>query len=307
MLQWLRIGLEPVLGPAARVGIAAVFVLFMLLQRDELRDRFIRLVGRGQLHVTTEALDDAARRVSRYLAVQVFINTLNGALVAAGLVIIGLPGALFWGLTAALLRFVPYVGTWVAAVMPIVLSLAVFDGWVRPLLVAGLFLFTDLACASILEPWLFGARTGASPIAILTSTVFWTWLWGGVGLFLATPLTVCLVVIGRYVPQLEFLAVMLGDGPALPAHMRFYQRLLAMDEQGAEDMIHQSHKRMPPAAIYDTLVGPALREAEHDRRCGTLNGRREAFVRTAIARWTGELGTSADSGGGGDGKGGPAG
>jgi predicted PurR-regulated permease PerM len=128
MLQWLRIGLEPVLGPAARVGIAAVFVLFMLLQRDELRDRFIRLVGRGQLHVTTEALDDAARRVSRYLAVQVFINTLNGALVAAGLVIIGLPGALFWGLTAALLRFVPYVGTWVAAVMPIVLSLAVFDG-----------------------------------------------------------------------------------------------------------------------------------------------------------------------------------
>jgi predicted PurR-regulated permease PerM len=225
IIDTFTVVLGPLVGPLASLGIATVFVIFMLLQKEELRDRFIRVVGRGELSVTTNALDDAARRVSRYLAVQVIVNALTGTAIAIGLTLIGVPRAPLWGLMAALLRFVPIVGSWIAAVVPILLSLAVFDDWLRPILVVGLFSTIDLSVANVLEPALYGTRTGVAPIALFASMVFWTWLWGGIGLFLATPLTVCLVVIGRHVPQLELLSVLLGDarGAAAARHDARYE------------------------------------------------------------------------------------
>ncbi len=217
VFQLLVAVLGPLIAPLAHIGIATVLVIFMLLQRDELLDRVRRLAGRDHLHVTSKALGLAGVRVSRYLATQAFINVLHGTVIAIGLELIGVPRALLWGFLAAVLRYLPFIGTWVAAAIPIVLALAMFDDWVRPLLVAGLFLAIDLLSANLLEPWLYGTRTGVAPIAVLVSAIFWTWLWGGIGLFLSTPLTVCLVVIGRHVPQLEFLAVLLSDEPALAA------------------------------------------------------------------------------------------
>jgi predicted PurR-regulated permease PerM len=205
--------LGPLVGPLVNIFIATVLVIYMLLQRDELLARVHRLIGRDHLDETTETISTATSLVSRYLAVTAFINVLHGVVIATGLELIGVPRALLWGLLAAVLRYLPYMGTWVTASIPILLAFALFDDWVRPLLVAGMFLTLDLTSAYFLEPWLLGARIGVTSLAILISAIFWTWLWGGIGLFLATPLTVCLVVIGRHVPQLQFLAVLLSDEP----------------------------------------------------------------------------------------------
>jgi predicted PurR-regulated permease PerM len=200
-------------------------VIFLLLKREDLRDRLIYLVGPGRLNTTTEALDDAAGRVSRYLLMQSIVNGSQGIAVGLGLFAIGLPNAILWGLLSALLKFIPYLGPWISALAPIALSLAVFDDWTRPLLTVGWIVILELVSSNSVEPWLYGASIGVSPFALLLAAVFWTWLWGIAGLMLSAPLTVCLVVMGKYIPQLQFLSALLGDKPVLEPKARFYQRL----------------------------------------------------------------------------------
>jgi predicted PurR-regulated permease PerM len=194
----------PVLAPLGRAGIVVIFTVFMLFKREDLRDRLLRLVGLGQLNLMTQALDDAAGRVSRYILMQFLVNAGFGTLFGLGLYLIGVPNPALWGVVAGILRIVPYVGTLVAATLPIALSLAVFDGWIRPLLVFLLVAGIELILANFVEPWLYGAHVGISSLALLVTSVFWAVLWGPAGLILATPLTVCVVVLGRYVPQLSF-------------------------------------------------------------------------------------------------------
>ena len=194
-------------------GIVVILVVFFLVRREDLRDRFIRLVGRGQLTVTTQMLEDAATRVSRYLSMLFIINATFGIAVGIGLYLIGVPNAILWGILATTLRFIPYIGPWIAAAMPIGLSMAVSTGWAAPILTVSLFVSLELFSNNLMEPWLYGKNTGMSAVAVLVAAVFWTWLWGIAGLLLATPLTVCLLVIGKHVPQLSFLSILLGNEP----------------------------------------------------------------------------------------------
>ena len=202
-------------------------MIFMLQKREELRNRIIRLAGRGQIVAATRFVDEAGQRISRFLLMQAIVNGAFGLILGLGLLLMGVKYALLWGFLAALLRYLPYIGPYLAAVFPISLSLAMFDGWGTTLMVAGLFLTLELIVANAIEPWLYGQSMGVSEIALLVSAAFWAFLWGPVGLVLSSPLTVCLVMLGRYVPQLEFLAVILGDKPALDTGVSFYQRLLA--------------------------------------------------------------------------------
>jgi predicted PurR-regulated permease PerM len=272
----------PVLAPLGRTGIVVIFTVFMLLKREDLRNRLLRLVGLGQLNLTTQALDDAAGRVSRYLLMQFLVNAGFGILFGFGLYLIGVPYPVLWGVLAAILRIVPYVGTLTAAVLPIVLSLAVFDGWLRPLLVFLLVAGLELIVANFIEPWLYGAHVGISSLALLVTAVFWTVLWGPAGLILSTPLTVCVVVLGRYVPQLSFLHILLGDEPALAAEAQIYQRLLAMDQLEAHTIVGQFLKVRPLVELYDSVLIPALGMAEQDRHKGAIDAAREEFLFLSI-------------------------
>ena len=204
----------------------------MLLEREELRDRMLWLIGAQDLTLTTHAVDDAMQRVSRYLGMQSLICGIHGLAVGIGLAVIGVPGAVLWGALSAVLRFLPYFGPWLAAAGPIALALAAFPGWSAPLLTVALFVILELVSNNVLEPWLYGASAGLSPFGVVFSAVFWAWLWGIPGLLIATPLTVCLVVAGRYVRGLEYFTVLLGDRPALLPDVRLYQRLLALDLGG---------------------------------------------------------------------------
>jgi methylmalonyl-CoA mutase cobalamin-binding subunit len=271
-------------------GIVVVFVIFFLVRREDLRDRFIRLVGHGQMTVTTQALDDAARRVSQYLAMQLAINVSFGVPVAIGLWLIGVPNVLLWGLLATALRFIPYIGAWIAACMPIGLALAISPGWRVPLMAVGLFLALELLINNVVEPWLYGSRTGVSPVAVIVAALFWAWLWGGIGLVLATPLTACLVVIGKYVPGLSFLNVLLGDGPVFDPPTRVYQRLLASDHEEAMELVEEYLKTKPLVQLYDDVLTPALVLAEHDRHRGELDEQREQYVYATLKEMIDELG-----------------
>ena len=266
------------LGTVGVAGIVLVFTVFMLLRREDLRNRFIRLVGRGHLNLMTQALDDASHRISKYLLLQFLVNAAYGLVVGIGLHFIGLPNALLWGVIAAVLRFLPYVGPPIGALLPTVLSLAVFDGWARSLMVIGLFLVIEIIVANFLEPMLYGAHTGISSLAILVAAVFWTLLWGPVGLVLSTPLTVCLVVLGRYVPQLEFLHILLGDEPVLTPEAQFYQRLLAGDHREARQVLEQHLEGSSLLELYDSVVIPALALAEQDRHQNDLDEAVERFI-----------------------------
>lgn len=269
----------PLLGPLGTAGIVAIFVLFMLLQRDDLRDRMIRLLGTGHLDVTTRALAEGGHRVSRYLLMELAINVTYGIPIGVGLWLIGVPGAALWGLLAAVLRFIPYIGVWLAAALPFALSLAVFHGWLGALAVAGLFVVVELVVANVMEPWLYGSSTGMSPLGVLVAVVFWSALWGPVGLVLAIPLTACLVVAGRYVPQLEFFSILLGRDPALSPVVQFYQRLLAGDDDEAEDLADEHLRRHGLVSLYDEVMIPALHLAERDRHDGKLEADREQTIR----------------------------
>jgi predicted PurR-regulated permease PerM len=279
----------PILAPLGRAGMVAIFTVFMLFKREDLRNRILRLVGLGQLNLMTQALDDAAGRVSRYILLQFLVNAGFGTLFGFGLYLIGVPNPALWGAVAGILRIVPYVGTLVAAMLPIALSLAVFDGWLRPLLVFLLVAGLELIIANLVEPWLYGAHVGISSLALLVTAVFWTVLWGPAGLILSTPLTVCVVVLGRYVPQLSFLHILLGDEPVLAAEAQIYQRLLAMDQLEAHTIVDQFLKGKPLVELYDSVLIPALSMAEQDRHKGAIDAAREEFLFLSIEEMIAEF------------------
>jgi predicted PurR-regulated permease PerM len=282
--------LGPLLSPLGTAAIVIVFVIFILLEREDLRNRLIRLVGSQQLNLTTQALDDAAFRVSRYLQMQLLINATYGLVIAAGLFFIGLPNAILWGVLTMMLRFVPYIGPWIAATIPMLLSLAVFDDWTRPALVLSLFLVNELISNNVMEPWLYGSSTGISTIGILVSAVFWTWLWGPIGLVMATPLTVCFTVLGKYVPQMSFLNTLLSDDQVLPPHSRFYQRLLAQDPEEAAEVAEEYLKGSTLQSLYDHVLLPALSLAEQDRHSGELDETKQQFICQTVRELVDDLG-----------------
>src|SRR5215510_12894130 len=257
------------LGLLADAGLVLVLLLFMLIAHRDLRDRLFRLVGYGRVTVTTKALDEAARRISRSLIMQAVVNGTYGSAVGLGLFCLGVPYALMWGLFAAMLRFIPYIGPTVAALLPIALSMAVFAGWVRPLLVGGLFVVLEIATYMGLEPLLYGWGAGVSQVALLLAIAFWAWLWGPVGLILATPLTVCLGVLGKYVPYLSFLDVLLSDEPVTDLN-RYYQRLVARDQDGALEIVEELLKTRTLLNVYEDVVIPALYYAKQDQRRDNL-------------------------------------
>ena len=286
-IQMLMGVLWPVIGPLANTLVVIVIVIFMLMAGEDLRDRLIHLVGRGRLRVTTQALDDAGQRISRYLRAQVMVNASFGLAIGTGLYFIGIPNAVFWGLLGMVLRFLPYIGPWIAAALPLALSIAMFQSWTQPVLTVGLFVAVELVVANVVEPWLYGATTEISPLAVVVSALFWTWLWGGVGLVLATPLTVCLAVAGKYLPDLAFLDLLMGDKPSIAPGDRLYQRLLALNEEEASDIIERQVREQTALAAFDDAVLPALRSIEADFRAGVLSdaARADAFqiVRQIIA------------------------
>jgi predicted PurR-regulated permease PerM len=271
-LETLRNVGGPLIAPFATAGLVVVLVIFMLLQREDLRDRVLRLVGGREVARATEAMDDAAKRISRYLLMQLIINLLYGIPVGIGLYFIGVPNPILWGCLATVLRFIPYLGPVLAALFPIALSFAVAPGWTLPLLTVGLFVILELFSNNVLEPWLYGSSTGLSPVAILVAAVFWTMLWGPLGLLVSTPLTVCLVVLGRHVPQLAFFNVLLGDEPALDPEVKFYQRLLARDPDEATELAEEYLEDGSLDKLYDSVILPALVHAEQDRLRGSLDG-----------------------------------
>ena len=260
------------------IGIVIVLVVFFLVRREDLRDRFIHLIGKGHVTVTTQMLEDANIRVSRYLSMLFLVNVTFGISVGIGLFLIGVPSAPLWGILAAALRFIPYVGPWIAAAMPIGLSMAISTGWVAPLLTAGLFVVLELLSNNVLEPWLYGKHTGVSAVAVLVAAVFWLWLWGPVGLLLATPLTVCLLVVGKHVPQLSFLNVLLGNEPVFEPKKRIYQRLVAGDQEEADELLEDLLEHSPPIEVYDTVVIPALALAETHWHRGEFNDGKHKFI-----------------------------
>lgn len=276
--ELLKTYAAPILGPLGQAALVVVFVIFILFQREDLRDRMIRLIGQGRFDVTTRAFDDAGSRISRYLLMQLIINVSYGVPVAIGLWLLGLPGALLWGLLAALLRFIPFLGPWLAASMPTLLSLAVFDGWYWPLAVVGLFLALELLLNNVLEPWLYGSSTGLSPVGVILAVVFWSALWGLVGLVVAIPLTVCLVVAGRHLPQLRFFTILLSRDPALAPAQRFYQRLLAGDQDEAEELARAYFGEHGLVRLYDEVMVPAMHLAERNRHAGHLTDTEEDAV-----------------------------
>jgi predicted PurR-regulated permease PerM len=289
VLDYFRDLAMPVLRPLGVTGLVLIFTVFMLIKQFDLRHRLLRLVGLGQINTMTQALDDAAQRVSRYLLMQVLVNASFGTLFGFGLYFIGVPNPVLWGVLAGLLRIVPYVGTMLAAVLPIALSLVAFDGWLPPVLVFLLFAGLELIIANFVEPWLYGANTGISSLALLMAAVFWTLLWGPAGLILSTPLTVCVVVMGRYVPQLSFLHILLGDEVVLAAEAQIYERLLAMDQLEARAIVDQFLKEKPLLELYDSVLIPALSLAEQDRHKGAIDTAREEFFFLSINEMINEL------------------
>nr|WP_245304451.1 AI-2E family transporter [Rhizobium aethiopicum] len=273
----------PLLGPIASLGLIIVVVIFMLLEREELRDRFIRLVGYGDLHRTTEAIQEAGSRVARYLLMQLVVNCAYGVPLALGLWAVGIPNPALWGMLAIVLRFVPYIGPVIATVLPLFLAFAVDPGWSLVLWVGAIFVVLELTSNNVIEPWLYGSRTGLSPLAIIVAAIFWAWLWGPVGLVLSTPLTVCLAVLGRYVPQFEFLEVVFGSDPVLDPKERLYQRLLAGDPDEATDYAEEFLEEDYLEDYYGKVAIPALLLAEKDRRRGVLTAEQmEQVFGTAI-------------------------
>ncbi len=256
--------LGPLLDPLALTFLVAVFVIFMLLEHDKLRNRFIQLIGPQQINFTTQALDAAADRVSRYLRMLLIVNSIYGCIATAGLFVLGVPNPVLWGTLAGLLRFVPFIGPIAGGLIPFLISLAVSNGWLHPLGVLALFALAEVIASNVLEPLLFGSSVGISPLAVITSMVFWLWLWGPVGLILAMPLTVCLTVMGNYVPRLSFLTTLLSDRDALSPPVRFYQRLLAFDVEEALEICEEYQKQSSVEALCDDVLIPALRLAQTD-------------------------------------------
>ena len=281
-LQILQSIVGPLLQPLAMVGLVIVFAIMILLEREDLRDRLLRLAGRRDLHRTTVAMDDAARRISRYLSRQLVVNACCRLPIGFGLALIGIPNAALWGIFAALLRFLPYLGIVIAACFPLALAVAVDPGWMLLVWVALLFVGVELVVADVLEPWVYAASTGLSSVALIAAATFWTWLWGPVGLLRSTPLTVCLVVLGRHVPQLEFLDVMLGNQLVLQPDETFYQRLLANNPEEATEQAEEFARERSLAEFFDEVAIPALIRAQVDSDDGTLLPERRLMIKEGI-------------------------
>lgn len=282
-LEFMQVVLAPVLGPLGTAALVLLLLIFMLLQREELRNRLIRLIGQGRISATARAMDDAGARVSKYLLMQLVVNVTYGIPVAIGLYFIGVPNAILWGALATVLRFIPYVGPWIAAAFPILLSLASSPGWMAPLLTIGLFIVLELISNNVMEPWLYGSSTGVTPIALIVAALVWTWLWGPVGLVLATPLTVCLVVMGRHIPKLSFLSIILSDEEALTPAEDCYQRLLRAGEQDEMELVDHFLKTNPLASLFDSVLVPVIAAAETDHRQGFLEAGQLDFVEQGVS------------------------
>jgi predicted PurR-regulated permease PerM len=274
--------LAPVLGPLSTTAIVFIFATFILLQRQDLRDRLIRLFGSEDLHRTTLAMDDAARRLSKYFLTQLGINAGFGCIIGIGLTVIGVPSPLLWGILATLLRFLPYIGAPLAAILPLALAAAVDPGWSTMIWTGALYLLSEAVTGQVIEPMLYGHSTGLSPLSVMVAATFWTWLWGPIGLILSTPLTLCLLVLGRHVKRLEFLDVLLGDRPALTPVESFYQRLLAGDPDEALDQAELLLKDRSLSSYYDEVAVRGLQLAANDALRGVLTEAHLQRIRAAI-------------------------
>jgi hypothetical protein len=294
-LENLRSLIAPLLNPLATTGIIIIFVIFILIQREDLRNRLIRLAGSHDLQRTTAAMDDAATRLSRLFLAQLMINATFGLTIGAGLSFIGVPSAILWGILAAVLRFVPYIGSAISAAFPLALAAAVDPSWSMLAWTLALFLSVGPAVSQVIEPLVYGQSTGLSPVAIVVSATFWTALWGPIGLVLATPLTVCLVVLGRHVERLEFLDVIFGDRPALSPSEMFYQRMLAGDPTEAAGKAEEFLKEKSLSSYFDEVALKGLLLAQVDAKRGTLDLARMTKIRDAVTEFASDLSTQDDS------------
>jgi predicted PurR-regulated permease PerM len=293
-LESLRTLISPLVHPLATTGIIIIFVIFILLQREDLRNRLIRLAGSYDLQRTTAALDDAAARLSRLFLTELIVNGAFGVVIGTGLWLIGIPSAILWGILAAVLRFVPYIGAVIAAAFPLALAVAVDPGWSMLLWTLALFLVVEPVVGQVIEPMVYGHSTGLSPVAVVASATFWTALWGPIGLVLATPLTVCLVVLGRHVERLEFLDVMFGDRPALSPPEIFYQRMLAGDPTEAAEKAEQFLKERSLASYYDEVALKGLQLAQADAERGALDPERLTKIRDAVSEFASDVSDQDD-------------
>jgi predicted PurR-regulated permease PerM len=293
-LQVLAALIEPLIHPLTTTGIVVIFVIFILLQQNDLRNRLVRLAGAKDLHRTTAALDDAGQRLSRLFLTQLALNAAFGFVIGTALWLIGVPSAPLWGMLAMIMRFVPYIGALISAIFPLVLAAAVGPGWTMVLMTAALFLIAETVVGQAIEPMIYGHSTGLSPVAVIAAATFWTWLWGPIGLILATPLTMCLVVLGRHVDQLKFLEVMFGDEPPLTPAELIYQRMLARDPVEAADQARVFLKEKPLAAYYDEILLEGLRLAQADAQRGLLDEDRMNRIRDAVAEIVDDLATHTD-------------
>jgi len=283
LLQILSNVVGPMLQPVAEAGLVLLFVIMILLKREDLRDRLLRLAGAQDLHRTTAAMNEAAQRVSKYLLMQLAVGLCYGLPVGIGLAVIGIPNAPLWGLAGVLLRFVPYIGGPLTAVVPCALAIAVSPSWGPFFWTVLLFVAMEAVTANVIEPWIYARTTGLSSVAVVAAATFWTWLWGPVGLLLATPLTVCLAVLGRYLPPLRFLDILLGNQPVLSPQESFYQRLLARDPEEATEQAEEFAKEKSIEAFFDEVAIPALALAQADSDRGVLAGHRRAIIAEGFA------------------------
>jgi predicted PurR-regulated permease PerM len=271
--------ITPLLGPLGTAALVLLLVIFMLFEREDLRNRLIRLIGQGRISATTHAMEDAADRVSRYLRMQLFVNVCYGTCIGIGLYFIGVPNALLWGALGTVLRFIPYVGVWIATLLPTLLAIAISPHWMMPVLAFAVCGGVEVMVSNAVEPLLYGKHTGVSSIALIMAAVFWTWLWGPLGLIMATPLTVCLVVIGRHVPRLSFLSVLLSDEEPLTPAEECYHRLLTAGEQDETELVETYLKTNSLMALYDSVLIPAITAAETDARQESLDQEQLAEVK----------------------------
>ena len=281
--------LKPVIKPLGMLGMVVIFTIYMLIKREDLRNRVLLLAGMGRLNVMTQALDDAARRISSYLLMNVLVNASYGLVFGIGLFLLHVPNATLWGVLLGIVRMVPYAGMIIGGGLPILFAFAVFPGWWPLLFVLLLFIVLEVAVSNFIEPWLYGSHTGISALALVTTAMVWTLLWGLPGLILSTPLTVCLIVMGRYVPQMSFLHILLGDEAELAPEAHFYERLLAMDQTEAHhiaDKFLEGHRLVD---LYDGVVLPALSLAEQDRHKGFLDETRSTFLFQSATEMIAEL------------------
>jgi AI-2E family transporter len=273
---------RPLLSPLATTGLVVLFLVFILLRREDLRDRFVKLAGAGDLQRTTAALDDAGQRLSSFFLMQTLLNAGFGIVIAMGLAVIGVPHATLWGILAGFMRFVPFIGSFIAAFFLVVLAAATDPGWSTVFWTVGLFLVAEPIAGQVIEPVLYGHHTGLSPVAIVVATLFWALVWGPIGLLLATPLTVCLVVLGKHIDALNFIDVLLGDEPALEIEQRFYQRLLAADATEASDLSGEQLKSLALSDYYDAVPMKALIVAQHDAAQGKLSQEKQLQIRDSV-------------------------